>query len=127
MQIKKSRSNINITLSFIAILLSSNPALSYISRENQFRFCENDNTMQVAEIAMKSLRFLGEDQGSIYYRTVVKDIYKRTSDSEWNWIEDAHERILKALITYRKREGRFMITLDKDIIMKACNSAIPSR
>jgi len=92
-----------------------------------FLFCEHDNTMKTAEIAMNSIRLLGEDHGSGYYRHAVKEIYERTSDSEWAWIELAHERILGALIYYRAREGKFMMELDRPFIVDSCKLAIPSR
>ena len=122
---KKMRSM--LTLACAALLFTTTPSFSEISREHMFRFCEHERTMEVADIAVQSVRLLGEKDGAQYYRGVVKKVYERTSDSEWRWIELAHERILEAVIYYRAREGRFMVKLDRPFIIDSCKLAIPSR
>lgn len=106
---------------------SALPALPDIPRALKFRFCEHENTLAMAEIAMNAVRYLGEATGSSYYRNAVSEVYNRTSDNEWEWIEPAHERILGAILDHRQREGRYMIELDESLIISACVSVIPRR
>jgi hypothetical protein len=109
------------------IITTSLPAFAYVSRDHMYRFCEHKNTMDVAEIGMKAIWQLGDDQGSAYYRSVIKKVYERTSNDEWTWIALAHDRILESLIYYKDREGRYMTELDKPFIMDSCKLAIPGR
>ena len=118
----------NVMLLFFgAVLVSAPPAFAGMSREEMFRFCEISRTMEVAEIGMNSVRLMGEEKGVTYYKNAVKQIYERVSDSDWEWIERAHERIIESIVYYRQAEGRYMVSLDRKFISESCKLAIPER
>ena len=114
-------------LSIGFFLFSADLVFANMSREEMFRFCESGTTMEVAEIGMNSVRLMGEEKGVSYYKNAVKKIYERASDSDWVWIEKAHDRIIESIVYYRQAEGRYMLSLDSKFISDSCELASPTR